>query len=97
MSLSYDHYFGSVPRPRGHRYAGGGCDKTFARHFGGSAPKAPAPPQPPPTVETIPQAQIAATRTAAKRRRGLSASILSGAQSGDLTPVTGERKALLGE
>jgi hypothetical protein len=87
--MRYDRY--------GHRHRGLRAGTArLERHFGGSVPKAPPPPPPPAATDPVPQKAVSDARAAAKRRRGLAASILSGTTSGELSPAAGERKEFLG-
>jgi hypothetical protein len=93
--MNYGVYYGRFYRA--HRHAGAEYDAERERHFGGSSPKAPPPPPPPPTVaDPVVQEQVGKSRIAAKRRKGLIGSMLTGSGAPDLAPSGGERQQTLG-
>jgi hypothetical protein len=94
--MNYGVYYGRFYRA--HRHAGPTPETpNEERHFGGSSPKAPPPPPPPPTVaDPVVQEQVSKSRVAAKRRKGLIGSMLTGSGAPDLAPSGGERQTTLG-
>lgn len=84
---------------RGHRYAGAGFARHFARHFGGGAPSAPPPPPPPPSKSDAEiQAEKAKSAKLARNRKGRGASLLNPEAEGTnfLQPASDTKATTLG-